>query len=287
MNIQEIPSENNLQIQVVLQNKKCYPEEVVKTISSIEGFVDLYCWYEGPEVLPQSCAQFYKDKIFAPLLSIKKDVKLCPYSLRGWNFTENVDVMKDSPLGDSINKIDPLAVECFYASSFFKFCNQPQKEGLQKFFDEELIKKKWLFKISAKRTKSQKTVEEFFNSKTSIFKCINGMDVAQAYSVMQYVEGYYLVRESVENGLKTDKKKIEVIFVFQNDEYKYYKDFSIDIAKMLTEDFGQRIDGVQINITFQFFREGQYNSRLYLDKTSQAVEADKISSYFDFLNKNK
>jgi len=279
----------NKLIYVDLKNEIRSPKEVVEKIASIKGSVDLYCFYEGADLkkksIPLVSAVFYRDNIFKPLLEKKEDVKLWPYSLKGWYFQKNAEALcVSTPLGESINKINPLFVECIYASSFFRYCTMP-KEALRKLFNEKLKDKEWLFELSKNSRKNKKTIEEFFGSKFSVFESINGMQVNKAYSVMQYVEGYYLVRESVKRGLSNNKKKIEIAFVLQNDEYKYYKDFPEDIETMLKTDFGREIEDVVINVTFQFFREGELVSRLYLDKNEQ-VEAGAIDSYFEFL-KNK
>lgn len=131
------------------------------------------------------------------------------------------------------------------------------------------------------------TVTKLFNNKPNLLDCIQTLDIANAYSPMQYVEGYYLIQESVKRALSKGENKIQIAFVLPNDESKYYLDYPKDIEAMLRMDFGKCLRDVDINITFRFFQYGDsYKSRPYIDRRDQApqVDAEEIPSYFDFLS---
>jgi hypothetical protein len=287
------------EIRIQLSSELCSEDEIVRKLATIDGPLDVYCWYEGPSFLPASGAKFMKDKIFEPLFAVKKDAKLYLYSLQGWNFKKNIaKISRSTPIGEAINRVNKSAIECIYCSSFFKFCTQVSKESaLYKFINEELTKKEWLFKLSGDRKKIGKPVATFFDNQSSLFNCIKDLDCNNAYSPMQYIEGYYLIRESVEKGLSKGQKKIEIAFVLPNDEGKFYKDFPNDIARMLQLDFSERLIGIQVNISFQFFKYGEnVDSRPYIEKRRQdpdknqeekveKVKAKEIPSYFDYLSK--
>lgn len=277
----------NIQLRIV--SEPCLPELIVKELASIDGPVDVYFWYEGTQCLPQSGAMFMKNEIFNPLYKLKKDAKLCLYSLRAWDFKRNVTNMASTtPLGEIINRINSSAIECIYSSSFFRYCTQvSEKSDLYAFLRDELPKKEWLFKLSSSQRKSGYTISEFFNARSSLFDCVKDLDVTSGYSLMQYLEGYYLIQESVRKGLLKGQKKIEVAFVLPNDEGKYYSDLPKDIEKMLQLDFGKDLIGVEVNISFQFFLYGDsLTSRPYIDKRRKAlkVESGEIVPYFDYLS---
>lgn len=275
-------------IQLQIFSEPCAPELIVKQLASIEGPVDIYFWYEGSQCLPKSGADFMKKSFFEPLYKVKQNAKLCLYSLRAWDFKSNVTNMPCStPLGEAINRINRAAIECIYSSSFFQYCTQVSKEsGLYGFVSEELPKKGWLFKLSATRTKKNIAISSLFNNQSSFFDCIKDLDVSFAYSPLQYIEGYYLIQESVKKGLLKGQRRIEIAFVLPNHESKYYRDFPKDIEKMLQLDFGKDLTGVEVNISFQCFQYGEsFTSRPYIDKQLNAtqVEAAEIGSYFDYL----
>lgn len=281
--------EPNKQIQLKIYSEPCAPSVVVNNLSSLEGPVDVYCWYEGTQCLPKLGATFLKESIFEPLYNLKQDAKLYLYSLKCWDLKKTLSTMKPStPLGEAINRINKTAIECIYSSSFFQYCtNIRQESALYQFLSEELPKKNWLFSLSENQKKKGKTIAELFNERTSLFDCIKDMDVSAAYSPMQYVEGYYLIQESVRKGLFNRQKTIQIAFVLPNDESKYYLDYPKDIEKMLQMDFGEALSDVEINISFQFFEYGDsLSSRPYIDKRPKApkVTVRDVPAYFDYLS---
>jgi hypothetical protein len=276
------------QIRLQIYSAPCSPELVVNNLASIEGPIDIYCWYEGSQCLPQLGANFMKTFIFEPLYKLKQDAKLYLYSLKAWDFKKNITKMPSStPLGEAINRINKTTIECIYSSSFFQYCTEIRKEsGIYEFLNEKLPKKKWLFTLSENQRKKGTTIAELFSERTSLFDSIKDLDVSEAYSPMQYVEGYYLIQESVRKGLLNGQKKIQIAFVLPNDESRYYLDYPEEIEKMLRLDFGKELSGVDIDISFRFFEYGDsLVARPYIDKRRKArkVEAKDVSSYFDYL----
>jgi hypothetical protein len=263
------------------------PSKVVETVASIKGPLDVYCWYEGAEGVPRSCAKFMSEKILQPLFEQKKEVKVFLYSLKAWSFNKSVSQMSEkSPLEDVINRIDQKRLEWIDSKDFFKYSATPlEKSALHEFLDQELLKKKELIAVSGSFRKSGRNIQEFFDNKFSLFTCLDKWDVVQAYSLMQYVEGYYLVRSSVEKGLKEGKKEISVAFVLPNDESKYYVDFQKDLTEMLQLDFGSSIEKTKIVVHFHYFEYGEsLKERPYIDrKEKNPLKADEIGSYFTFL----
>lgn len=275
-------------IQLRIASESCEPEKVVANLAAIEGPVDIYCWYEGVRGVPQEGALFMKRKLFEPLYNLKSDAKLCLYSLRAWNFAKSVSKMAaSSPFGESINRINSAALEWIYSSSFFKYCADTSKEDpLYCFLNEELPKKAWLFELSEGQKKSGKKVASLFDDRISLFDSIRDLDVTAAYSAMQYVEGYYLIQESVRKGLLKKEKKIQIAFVLPNNEDKYYRDFPKEVGKMLELDFGKELKDVEVAISFHFFRYGDSSeARPYIDKRIGAskVGEKEVCSYFDYL----
>ena len=276
-------------IQSQIFSELCSPELIVKQLALIEGPIDLYFWYEGSQCLPQSGAVFMKEQIFNPLYKLKQDAKLYLYSLRAWDFKRDITNMPSStPLGEAINRINTVAIECIFSSSFFQYCTQVLKESdLYAFINDELPKKEGLFKLSETQRKSSVKISAFFNNRSSLFDCIKDLDISSAYSLMQYIESYYLIQKSVKKGLLKGQKKIEITFVLPNDESKYYLDLPKDIEKMLQLDFKKDLIGVEVNISFRFFSYGNsITSRPYIDKRGKAlkVKSEEIGPYFDYLS---
>lgn len=290
-------------ITIVIEPVPVEPGPLVESITKIEGPLDVYCWYEGYQSLPVSGAIFMKREILAPLYEKKKDVTVFLYSLKGWDFEKKVSDMNDfSRIGKAISQIQTTAIRCMYASEFFKYCAQIkekerglQEETLYSYLQQELPKKQWLIQISEKFPEKKFTVGQLFNSESSLLDCLYDTNAGLAYSQIQYVEGYYLIRRSLERAIIEDRKEIKVAFVLANDEGKYYVDYPEEIKKLLKLDFGEKLNGMRIEISFSFFiyRENLQETaqeavihRTYIDKRNGAlvVKPREVASYFDYLS---
>lgn len=271
-------------IQLEIFSEPDSPENITKQLAAMGEAMEVYCWYEGSQYLPKTGALFMKRQFFDPLYRLNPKAKLCLYSLRAWNFKKNVGEIKaTTPLGEAINRINTQAVECIYSSSFFEYCRQISKSELSTFLSQELPKKEWLFQLSKNSRKKNMTMNDFFNHQSSLFDCIKDLDVSSAYSAMQYIEGFYLIQESVRKGILKNQQKILISFILPNDESKYYLDLPKDIEKMLHLEFKEKLIDLEIRIFFYFFKYGESTaSRPYIGKTPK-VDPEDIQFYFDYL----
>ena len=261
-------------------------QEIVEDIAKKKGPVDVYSWFEGIEYVPRKGAAWMRENFFEPLFAKKKDCFLRLYSLKdSWKFDKTIKQMPSStPAGAAINGLGNPAVSCMYGFDFFRFCQAiPKSSGLYGFVNEELPKKTWLFDLSKDKIRPCKTVSQLFDGESSLFDCIKAKNCTAAYSAMQYYEGYYLVRESVRKGLSNRQECIQIAFVLPNDEGKYYQEFSKEIAKMLRSEFGDALEGIEIDISFYYFRYGKLEDRPYISKTEPKVKPDQLRSSFDYL----
>lgn len=261
------------------------PEQVVRQVSSIQGPVDAYFWYEGSLFLPQAGAAFMQREILGPLQKSKQDAKLWLYSLRAWDCKTNIDDMAMStPIGEAINRINRTVVEMIYSSSFFRYCADLSVESpLYSFISEKLPQKEWLFQLSESHCCCGIKTEDLFKHTHSAFDSIQKVDLAQAYSHMQYVEAYYLIQESIKSALSQGRSEVNVAFVLPNDEIKYYRDLPEDIETMLALDFGERLADMKLSISFHAFSYGDsIAARPYIDKRRGAprVSPEEILAYF-------
>ena len=279
-------------VTVDIQSTTVAPEEVVDSLASIEGELDVYTWYEGPTAITKLGAKFLKEKLFEPLYNRKSNAKLLLYSLEAWNFQRNINAMNETtPKGVRINCINKVFIECVYASSFFKFCTQYNKETpLYRLVNDELPRKQWLVELSANRNPRGKTIKELFEEELSLVDCIKEWDVCKSYSILQYLEGYYLIREALIRGVEQGKQKIQVAFALPNDEAKYYQDLPEDIEKMLKAEFGEKLNGLELNVYFRFYEYGSaISSRPYLGSMQKGlnVRDSEIESYFNYIPTNQ
>ncbi len=256
------------QVQCDLNPTLLSPEELVQGLYSRQGQMNVVFWYEGKFGLPKEGAEFMKTRIFQPLLK-RPETEVDLYSLKAWSFKFNVQDMWPSEIESMINQAKKVALQSFSSDAFFKYCKEVQREsGLYKFMSESLPQKNWLFELSAARERRQKTVGDIFGGTPSLLECLYKKDLSEAYSAMQYVESYFLVRKLVEKGLSLGQKKFQIVFALPNDESKYYKDFSEEVKNMLSAEFGDRLNDSAVTISFLFFAYGgSLEARPYLGKT--------------------
>lgn len=258
-------------------------QELIGPLASKRGPLNIYCWYEGVEGLPRTGAAFYKESIFDPLLKQKSDVFFNLYSLKGWDFVNSASNLSDSELGDAIERCNNAAFRCFYSSSFFQFyLALPQSNGLYRWAEEELEQKKWLRDLSERYDPKGKTVKELFENRPTIFDCIGSLDVSKAYSYLQYMEGYYLIRDAVTRALAERSDSLELLFLLPNDENKYYKDLPQDLELMLKADLGESLGNIKVDVAFTLFAYGKRPSaRPYIDrsKNARSIRADELPFY--------
>lgn len=285
-NLNFFKQKKNQPIQFVMSNTPVDSDEIVKSLAAIQGNLDIYCWYEGNKSLPEPGAAFMTNKLFQPLYKEKKDITLCLYSLKAWSFT---DMNQNSDLGKTIAQMGNKSIRWVNSSSFFQFCLQQNSGSLFDLIQILLSQKKWLFTLSEKRKLIGKTVGEFLGNQASLLDCIKNVDLSRAYSAMQYIEAYYLIRESVQNGINNGSKKIQIAFILPNDESKYYQDLADDIQSMLRADFNKGIEDCNIMIYFQFFIYGfKISCRPYIVSSSKEkiVTSENLNTYFTYLSES-
>ena len=279
-------------IEIQMPSKSMPIQTIIESLSSLQDPLDVFCWYEGTQGISAAAAAFSRTSIIEPLLKAKEDAKIYLYSLRGWDFKKSLSKLAySSSLSDEINKINSSKVQCLEASAFFRYClKNSYNSQFYDFTSKELPKKKWVVVLSSSKKDTHKTVSDIFENHSSLFDCIKKEDAAKAYSAIQYIEAYYLIQKAIETRLYNNPKCIEIAFVLPNDEGKYYLDLPQDIEKMLQINFGRKLDGINIHISFHSFEYGNsVEDRPYInrDKTVAKVDKTEIKSYFDFLSQKQ
>ena len=273
----------NLKIKLNFDDTIYSPEVISSELQSIKGPIDIYFWFEGQRGIPEAGANFYKENFFKPIVEVKQDAKFLLYSLIGWNFSVNVpDLKAQSKMSAQINKVNKLAVTAISAAGYLKYCTEDNiKENLKTFIADSILNVKYFYELSKDYKNKNKTVSEFFSVKSNLFDSIGSYDVSKAYSVMQYIEGFYLLQKSVKSKLDKGEKLIQVALVLPNDEAKYYRDYVDLYENMLKLEFGESLNEVDINIWFRFFSYGEKaDDRPYSEKGPKL----KSSSIQEFLN---
>ena len=264
-------------------------EKVVAEVAKMSGPTTIYCWYVGPEGLPKAGATFMTENIIRPLIEKKSDITLCLYSLEDWSFNKAVSQMtEDTAMTREIRRVSRASIECLSSASFFQFCKEARKnEELYQEVSRCLMDNKQLITISERFAPLGLTIDAFYDEEPSLLDAIKGMDLKKAYSYMQYVEGYYLVRRLALQALKDGRSSVNAAFVLPGGEGKYYRNFTDDLPRLLKKDLGESIEALDIRVSFLFFKyqEGA-DTRPYLTKSGSYVQLSEVSQYLGQEKKN-
>lgn len=263
-------------------NNTMTAEKVVAEVAKMSGPTTIYCWYVGPEGLPKAGATFMTENIIRPLIERKRDITLCLYSLEDWSFKKTVSEMtEDTAMTRSIGRVSMASIECLSSASFFLFCKEARKkEELYQEVSRCLLANKQLISISKRFAPLGITIDTFYGKEKSLLDAIKDMDLKKAYSCMQYVEGYYLVRRLALQAIREGRSSVNAAFVLPGGEGKYYRNFSEDLPKLLRKDLGEELDALDIRVSFLFFKyqDGE-DTRPYLTRSSSYVQPDEVSQY--------
>ena len=258
------------------------PEEVVHSIASLKGPTQVICWYGGPEGLFRKGAEFMRDNIFNPLQTLKKDLQFSLYSLEAWGFKQNIEELDRS----TVDRIQ--AFTFLNSATFFHYCVS-NENPLYAYVQQELPKKSWLKELSAPHKELGKKVQWLFANKSSLFDCLADQDCQKAYSQMQNIEGYWLIREAVERALSNRQSKLQLVFALPNNEADYFLDFPACVPTMLRLDFGDRLAAIEVDVSFEFFKyKNNLKSRPYSKQSNDSiVQVAEIGKYLGGIENEK
>ncbi|CRX38562.1 hypothetical protein [Estrella lausannensis] len=263
-------------------NNTMTAEKVVAEVAKISGPATIYCWYVGPEGLPKAGAAFMTDRIIRPLLEEKRDITLCLYSLEEWSFRRAVSEMtEETELTAEIARVSAASIKSLSSASFFQFCKEARKrEELYREVSGCLASNTQLMRISERFAPLGITIDAFYGNGESLLDAIKSMDLKKAYSCMQYVEGYYLVRRLALKAIQEGCSLVNAAFVLPGGEGKYYRNFSEDLPKWLKKDLGEEVESLTIRVSFLFFKyQNGEDSRPYLTRSGDYVRPGEMSRY--------
>lgn len=264
--LKDFPQIKKKEIEVIFFPEICSPDVAIQNIAKFAGPIDVICWYEGKNGLPAEGASFMESRILIPLLSQKTDVRISLYSLKAWKFTAwNLKASLESKIPKSqsvINRINQTAIEWIDSADFFTYCAHVKEGPLYQLVKDNLPKKAWLLNLSKKYPSNGLSIQDLFEQDTYLLDCFKDMPAARAYACMQYLEGFYLIRELVAKGIQDCKTEIQIGFLLPNDEGKYYQnDFEEFVIQMLELEFEEALANINVKIIFSFF---QYGNRVEL-----------------------
>lgn len=170
-----------------------------------------------------------------------------------------------------------ILIQFDFSTEFFEFCREQVGTELYRFVQKELCTRRALIDMSASQKPCGVKVASLFEGASSLLDCIKDWDCSHAYSLMQYLEGYFLIRQVIiarmTKGNDKEEGNVNIVFLLPNTEGRYYGDLEKDLDTMLELDFGefQHNPSRHLHIWYEFFKfTDDPNARPYIDKSKNA-----------------
>lgn len=246
--------------------------EAVTKVSHLDS-PDIVIWYIGTSGLKESCARFYQREIIDPILTNSSRSIFWLVDLTAWSALKdkNSSISNYSSISEKINGFCDFRIKCFKSSDFFGRIECINNIDFISYFQRALSRNSlW---INSKDFKDNDIyVKDVFGSNCNLMSVFNDRMASKSYSMLQYLEGCFIIEEIVmENVLIRKKSDIQIVFLLPNDETKYYqcdsesfiKDIRFTLLNSLRDLFGK----LKISVDFFSFNYGEssicrpYNSR--------------------------
>lgn len=269
--------ENSSQnIRVIFLERNLSRLELLNEIGAIQDPQVLF-WYIGENGFKLEGVNYYKRDL-GKVLKLDNNANCILYDLTAWsalrdrentveNFNTNVTVISEFAIP---------RLSCVKSSDFFKWLQTENNPSIISYFRENVLKRKVLFSASREFPDTNMTIGEVFRRNCPILEDLYAMDSGKCYSLLQYIEGCYLINRIIEAKINDESDEINIVFALPNDEWKYYKNpeesFSDDVAFLIQEKFGERLANIKINVFFYTFNFGKESRNRPYNAGSKTID---------------
>lgn len=196
-------------------------EEVVQKIGEL---VDphVVLWYIGTYGLKKEAVSFYQKSIISPIIAENQNASFILVDLTAWGAlrSANLRITQSSRHVKTINSLKDRHIECFASSEFFRKIQDIQCPKILNYFLIAL-RRPFIRQSSLDAKTVGFTTRSVFSGNCSILKEYMDVDASRIYSILQYLEGLFLIEKILQNFTK---EIINIAFALPNDELKYYRD---------------------------------------------------------------
>jgi hypothetical protein len=240
-------------------------------------------WYIGCKGLRSNGVQFYRDYFIGPLISLHPEVTLWLMDLTAWGAfkTPQCKVHNFSSSCSSIDSLDKFGIKCIKSSKIFDKMQKLSSEEIINYFKFALARD-FISKSSLQHANVNIRTGDIFGDQCPIINEYYNYDASKSYSILQYLEGCFLVEEIFLQQMANQKSDIEIVFALPNNELDYYRDenqsFQCDVQfliERICKENGLR--DVKINIKFLGFKYGVALSDRPYNAPGKVLKNNKLS----------
>lgn len=268
----QIPETNSFHTRILSTNHLHFNIYYVENLNTCEALqkietipnAQVLLWYIGCHGLKEEGVKFYKDKINT-IINGKNNASCWLVDFTAWGSFTNLhtQITSMSKCAAQINKLNIAKIKCLSASKLFEEMKNIKHPELIEYFKTKVVIRKSLFNASENFKETMIKIGTIFNNNCCIFEQIYENDANKSYSLIQYIEGCFLINEIVRNNLNT-QNEINIVFFLPNDEAKYYYDkennFIKDVEMLIKTNWSEQLNNRIINI---FFINFKYGDELY------------------------
>lgn len=239
-------------------------------------------WFLGRKGLRKDWFLYCRDSLIYTVREIAKSCTFFLYDLRNWANLKSTSIDKTMSTGSKvvkrINSLSCSDIICLDSARYFQFLKECNSSEMVAYVNEVVWKREFIWLKSSSFSSSGVSLEDSLG-RSPLMEAIKGVDVNNAYSGLQYMEGYFLVQEVLKRSASTDFGELNLVFLLPNDEYRYYDDesksFEKDVREMLMKQEDLPSNG-KIRIIFIPFQWGEsLNERPYLSDC-ESVKGEKL-----------
>jgi hypothetical protein len=252
----EIQKENALSVSVLFR-KNLSRQELIQAIAQVQKPQVIF-WYIGEYGLREQGVNYYK-KDLKKILETDNQSTCVLYDLTAWAALKD----KTKSLYDSNSNMERISqfgisgLKTLKSNDFFEWLEKENNPKTVSYFQDVVLKRPFIFKASQGFPNTNIKIGEVFKKGCPILTPHFERDCGKSYSALQYLEGYYLISQLVEEGISQGLSEINLIFALPNDEWKYYedKDNSLmqDVSSLTKEKLCEKTKNLKVNILFYTF----------------------------------
>lgn len=227
--------------------------QALKEISLISN-PQVVTWYIGPNGLKKNGVIFLRENMLDPLLSYG-ETYLWLVDLTAWTaFKGHVNgLTKQNSCNPLITSRLASRGSIIPASTILALINSEEKTPVCNLIQDILLRK-CLTKKSLSYPDSGILIKNLFPNGLLPASSIAEMDASKAYSIIQYIELFYIINYIINHTSSTAiNDEFNIIFLLPNDETEYYKHhetaLSDDLNTMINATFPQ-VGDKYVNIKF-------------------------------------
>lgn len=223
----------------------------------------IFLWYIGSYGLKKNGVAFYRQEILSPLVKCLADPIFWLVDLTAWGAFKNPSISLNtaSSFCQSIENFREPRIQCCRSSDFFLRIQEIEDEEIVSYF-KVALKRDFISQSSEHMSTTGIKLGSLFQKSCKIVSDFYECDTGKVYSVLQYLEAFFLIERAILHDLnKGFSNDININFFLPNDELKYYQDelnsFQSDLAIFLNKMFGSRIQGIEVYVNFISFNYGE------------------------------